>query len=93
MRIKSIANVNTQQQQNPFLQQGAGLAISGKSAARVNFEECLRMQMQNNMAPATDRNAETHAAGYLWGYNMQQGISIKPEIRLGAREYKALLKI
>ena len=89
MRVQSIAEVNTRQQQNPFLTRKVGHSSADKSASLVSFEECLRTHIQHDEAPAT-RKAEWFATSSVWGYFMAQGASAKPEIRLKGRAYANL---
>jgi len=90
MRVQSTAEVNTRQQQNPFLTRNVGHNAADKSASLVSFEECLKTQIKDAAAPAMTRKAELTATGSIWGYYMTQGASAKPEIRLKGRAYAYL---
>jgi len=68
MRIHSISEVNTHQQQNPFVATNAGLASAGKTASELTFEELLRNQIQQASAAAVTGKPESHIAGLYWGY-------------------------
>ena len=81
MRIKSITEVDTWQQKNPFSSQSAGLEQAGKSASLISFEECLKAQFQSAVPLAPTRNAEWMATSSIWGYFTSQGASAKQEIK------------
>ena len=85
MRIQSIAEANTQQQQNPFLTQKTDSETAGKSVSIVSFKECLRSQILDFKAPAATRKAELVAASPLWSYLTSMGASPRPELKLKER--------
>ena len=77
MRIQSIKEANTQQQQNPFFVQKAGAVTAGNSVSPVSFKECLRTQIQDTKAPATTREAEPVTANSLWNLLLPGGAAQK----------------
>ena len=90
MRIESVKEVNTQQQQYPFFVPKVGSVTAGHSASLVSFKECLRTQIQDTKVPAVTRNAELVTASSLWNFLVPRGATQKPETRLKARAYLPL---
>ena len=95
MRIQSIKEVNTQQQQNPFFMQIAGSGTDGHSASLVSFKECLRAQLQDVKSPEVTRKAESVTASSLWNFLMprevaKKSVTQKPEMKPKARAYLSL---
>ena len=90
MRVQSITQVNTKQQQNPYIMQNTGAMITGKSASLTSFEECLNSQIQDLRALKTTRNAEWQKGNILLGFHFSQGMSLRPELKTRARADKSL---
>ena len=100
MRIQSVKEVNTQQQQNPFFVQKAGAVTAGNSASPVSFKDCLRTQIQDTKAPTAMREAELVTASSLWNFLMpggatqksaaQKNVTQKPGMKPKARAYLSL---
>ena len=90
MRIQSIKEVNTQQQENPFLVQKVGSVAAGESASLVSFKECLRLQIQDIKAPVDTQKAELVAASTLWNYMIPRAASPRPGMKPKARAYLSL---
>jgi len=87
MRVLSISEVNTQQQQNPFLLQTAGSNGTGKTASTVSFEEYFKSFFQQKNAPVAVKQPETHASGMYWGFYPSLKVSPKSEQKLDANAY------
>ena len=68
MRVHSTFEVNTHQQQNPFVSQSAGDASTGKTAQGLSFEDHLKSHFQQASSPEIHRGAESHVAGMFWGF-------------------------
>jgi len=90
MRIQSITEANTQQQQNPFLMKNADLMAADKSATQASFRDCLRSQILDFKAPAATRKAELVAVSSLWGYLTSKGVSPNPEQKPKTRAFVSL---
>ena len=78
MRIHSTYEVNTHQQQNPFISQNAGLASAGKLNSELSFAEHLKLQFQQAGGDMTG-NRESLMAGLYWGYYPSLREPLKPE--------------
>ena len=84
MRVQSITEVNTHQQQNPFLLQKAGFSPAGKTVSGLSFEEYFRMYSLQKSAARAPRQPEYQATGLFWGYYPSLKIHPKPEQTLEA---------
>jgi len=68
MRVHSTSEVNTHQQQNPFIMQNTGLASAGNTSSELSFAEQLKIQYQQASASAVTGNTESRVAGLYWGF-------------------------
>ena len=94
MRIQSITETNTQQQYNPHIVQNIGHAQAVNNVSQISFEECLRSQIQDNGVPAMIRKTELWIANVGFdGYNIPQGVSLRPEAKHSLRDYKSLSEV
>jgi len=84
MRVHSTYEVNTRQQQHPFVPRAIGSAGSGKTATELTFEEHLKSYLAQRNAATVTRQAETQAAGLFWGYYPSLKVQSKPEKTLEA---------
>ena len=88
MRIQSVTEVNTHQQQNPYISQKVDPGTYGKGASLGSFKDYLNPHVPETRAPATTSRADLMAAGALWnGMIPQQKISPKLDIKLKTRTY------
>jgi len=68
MRVHSTSEVNTHQQQNPFVSQNADSASVGRTSSDLSFAEQLKFQYQQAGASAVTGNTESRVAGLYWGF-------------------------
>ena len=79
MRVYSTFAVNTNQQQNPFILQDAGLASTGQVHTEYSFAEQLKNQFQQAGAGNVNNSTASLAAGLYWGFYPALKELIKPE--------------
>ena len=82
MRVHSISELSTNQQQNPYVMKNAGDAHAGKNASGKTFKEYLIPHFQQSSEPAVTRQMEHQIVGILWGYCPSLRVSPKPEPKL-----------
>ena len=68
MRVQSIFEVSTSQQQNPYVLQKVGAAATGKANLGITFEEYLKSYCQQANSPAATRQTERTAVGIHYAY-------------------------
>lgn len=90
MRIQSIKEVNTDQQQNPFFMQKVSAVTADKSALSGSFKECLKTHIHDIRVPAAAGKAELPVASALCGYLITQKVASKPELKHRPRAYVSL---
>ena len=79
MYVHSTYEVNTHQQQNPFVSQTIGHASPGKPASGLSFKEQFNLYSQKAGAPTVSRQAENQVAGIFWGFLPLLRVQTKPE--------------
>jgi len=79
MRIQSINEVNTRQQQNPFLLHKAGAISAGKTATGLAFEEYFKSYLTQKSAARVNKQPEYQAPGLFWGFYPSLKVQPKPE--------------
>jgi len=84
MRVHSTYEVNTRQQQNPFVPRTAASASAGKTAAGLTFEEHLKLYFSQSNPTALTQQAETQTSGVYLGYYPSLKVQQKPEATLEA---------
>jgi len=87
MRVHSITEANTRQQQNPFYMQNVNSLIHGKSNSILSFEEHLKSQIQNAKAPVAERKEELLAASYMLGSYALRATPQRSPLWLKGRTY------
>jgi len=85
MRVHSTSEVNTHQQQNPFVSQNAGIASVGQTSSELSFAEQLKFQYQQVNAEAVTGKTESRIAGLYWGFCPTLKEQSKPEPSLKTR--------
>ena len=81
MRINSITEVSTHQQQNPYLTQSAGTLSASRNTSGKTFAECLSPYMHQISEPVVTRQMEHQVVGILWGYCPTLRVSPKTETK------------
>jgi len=79
MRVQSITEVNTRQQQNPFLLQRADLESTRKTATGLAFEAYFNSYLMQKNAAKVQRKPEYQTTGLFWGYYPSLRVQPKPE--------------
>ena len=79
MRIQSVTEVNTRQQNNPFLLQKTGQVSNGKTPTGLAFEEYFKSYMTQKSAARVKRQPERHSIGLFWGFYPSLKVQPKPE--------------
>jgi len=82
MRVHSISEVSTNQQQNPYITKNAGDMPAGKNASGQSFKDYLIPYFQQSSEPVVTRQLEHQIVGILWGYCPTLRVSPKPEPKL-----------
>jgi len=84
MRVHSTYEVNTHQQYNPFIPQGADAASVGSQKPGLSFAEHLDLHFQQKTVPSWTGNTENHMAiaGTFWGFYPSLKVQSKPESTL-----------
>ena len=82
MRVHSTFEVNTHQQENPFVAHSIGSVPAGKTSSGIAFEECLRSQFQQANATTVGSLTNSHIAGSFWNYLPTPKAQSKPETTL-----------
>jgi len=77
MRIQSVTEVNTRQQQNPFLLQKVGDVTPGKTATGIAFQDYFLSYLTQKNAVKVKQQPE-HAAGLFWGFYPSLRVQPKP---------------
>jgi hypothetical protein len=68
MRVHSIHEVNTRQQQHPFVPQSADSTSSVKAAAKTNFEDFFKSYCQQVNIPVASNSMEHRIASIYGGF-------------------------
>jgi len=79
MRVHSTYEVNTHQQQNPYVLQTIGHASPGKAASGLSFKEQFTLYSQQASVPTVSRQSENEVAGIFWGFLPLLRVQTKPE--------------
>jgi len=79
MRVQSITEVNTRQQQNPFLLQKAGFESTGKTANGLAFEEYFKSYLTQKSAAKVQPKTGNQTPGLFWGFYPSLRVQPKPE--------------
>jgi len=78
MRVQSITEVNTRQQQNPFLLQKTGLVSNSKTATGLAFEDYFNSYLTQKNAAKVTRHPQHQPAGLFWGFYPSLRVQQKP---------------
>jgi len=84
MRVHSTNEVNTHQQENPFITQSADSVSAGKSSSGIAFEECLKSHFQQTSAAAVSSQTDGFIAGAFWNYLPTPKLQSRPETLEGS---------
>jgi len=89
MRIQSVTEVNTNQQQNPYIPKKTDSATIGKNASFGSFKDCLKPYVQDSKVHTVTHKAELTAAGALMSCFIPQRATLrpKPEMKQKIRVY------
>jgi hypothetical protein len=68
MRINSIHEVNTHQEQNPFVSQTADSTARVKEVSKLSFEDYLKSYCQQMSVPVTGNSAEHRITSIYGGF-------------------------